>query len=213
VSVVYHVRAGVPGTDNKDGVHMPRYATETDQAIAEIRQDQAENGFTFPLRVTYAGRWKTEDDIPLARVRRIATLDAATLQVLPQNIQDQVWLGIKEMRKAQEELQGTDPDTLNKMLANNDKILRAATIWCQASFISPILVDDPSQIKPGCWLTTRVAAEDRIGVFLLSMDGDSPLLGRLQQFRPEWASDEADDAALQASPSPIRSLESVQPGV
>ena len=192
---------------------MPRYATDTDAAIAEIRQDQVENGFTFPLRVTYAGRWKTEDDIPLARVRRIATLDAATLQVLPQSIQDQVWQGIKEMRKAQEELQGTDPETLNAMLANNDKILRAATIWCQAAFIAPQLVETPAEIKPGCWLATRVAAEDRIGVFLLSMDGDSALLGRLQAFRPEWAADAEDDAALQAPEETFRGLEVVQPRV
>jgi hypothetical protein len=206
---VYPTQAGVPGTMHVGRGFMPRFATETDAAIADIRRDQAENGFTFPLRVTYAGQWDSEDDIPLARVRRISTIDAATLEVLPQDIQDQVWQGVQEMKKAQEDLKGSDPDSLNKMLANNDKILTAATIWCMASFISPVLVSDPSQVGPGKWLATRVAAEDRIGVFLLSMDGDSPMLARLKAFRPEWAIDAEDNAALSTSTTPLRSLEIV----
>lgn len=191
-------------------------ANFTDNAIAEFRRNQMENGFTFPLSATFAG-WDEDGDnteIPEARIRRISTLDQAVISSLPEEIQQTVWNGMKEFQEQQKKLQAAgEAQNLGEMFANNDKILKAATIFCRAAFIMPQLVQTPDQLGPGKWLEERVAPEDRVNVFIVCMDADSEAMKKLKVFRPERHLATANDAALQAPQVTLRAVESPSAGV
>ncbi len=188
----------------------------TDQAIADFRESQMLNGFTFPLSATFAG-WDEDGDnaeIPEARIRRISTLDQAVISALPEHIQQTVWNGMKEFQEQQRKLAAAgEAQNLGEMFANNEKILKAATIFCRAAFIMPELVQTPDQLGPGKWLEERIAPEDRVNVFILCMDADSEAMKKLKVFRPERHTASQNNAALQAPSITLRAVESPSQGV
>lgn len=176
-------------------------ALPTRDAIRRNRRDRLENGMTFPLEVTSLG---FDVDEPLrARVRRISTIDSATLEGLPDELKQTVFDGLQEFEKERKAAEGmTDPENLAGMLANNSKIVDVATAWCKAAFINPRLYDteaeaakhsdpDPNIVA---WLVDDVDPEDRVSLFMACVDSSSPAMRKLKVFRPEREALVQDDA-------------------
>lgn len=154
------------------------------EMIKRLREERLLNGFTFPLTATSVGL----DDVIYARVRRISSLDEAAINQLPQDMQKVVWDGLQEFQEQQKASADLpDPQSLVEAMANNKKILATANAWCRASFIHPKLVMTEAEITDeNTWLVESVDAEDRVALFMASLDADSPQVKKLKMFRPEW---------------------------
>lgn len=181
------------------------------EAIRKHRQERLENGMLFPLNATSIG---LEDTI-YARIRRITTLDRAVIAGLPNDLQETLFQGINEFQQAMKNADGReDPQSMLEMLANNDTILEAADTWCTAAFIHPKLVKTEAEIdSPTTWLVADVEPEDRVAVFMLSLDADSPQVKKLKLFRPAGRSAALHDAHVPVAPDTVRVLETVGAGV
>jgi hypothetical protein len=173
-----------------------------------------EDGYTFPLASTFAGIHE-DDEAPEARIRRISSVDEAAIHALPEEVQQTVWAGLSALKKFQARQRNMeDPQNLNEMLANNLEVLKAADEWCIASFIQPQLVRSMGEIKDDdTWLVTDVHPEDRVAVFMTSMDNDSAGMKKLKLFRPEREDDAQNGAPGEAAESSLRSMEPTLTGV
>jgi hypothetical protein len=151
-------------------------------ALLEHRRKQREDGYLYPLNATSIGL----DETLTAHVRRLNLTDRAAIDLLPQDVQAVVWEGVKEFDRLQKASKGKDaPESLKDAVANNEQSMKAADAFCIASFISPKLVATEADLasNPEAWVVTDVAAEDRIGWFMVCVDADSARAKNLKLFR------------------------------
>ena len=179
-------------------------------SIKKHQQEVTENGFLFPLNATSIGL----PDVLKARVRRLSTVDRASISALPQDMQHVIFKGIKELQRIQKQNNHEEPEDILEVLAGNEDILKTANAWCLAAFIHPRLVETPDQIDgDGVWALDGVKEEDRIALLLASLDADSPQNKKLTLFRPQWGRDAESRAIGPVAEAPQRRLETVPAGV
>ncbi|MGB3328218.1 MAG: hypothetical protein WBA46_04635, partial [Thermomicrobiales bacterium] len=159
------------------------------EAFLAFRQKQIELGYEFPLSASSMGK----SEMWLARVRRLSTMDRASIDALSPLVQDQIWEGMRIVREETRRRNRDgmdDPESLIELLANNERFLPAADAFCVASFIDPVLVSHPSDLArfPNAYLVTDIAAEDRVAFFLACSDAHSEAAKRLKLFRPRGES-------------------------
>ncbi len=152
-------------------------------ALLEHRRRQREDGYLFPLTATSIGL----DEPLVAHVRRLNLTDRAAIDLLPQDVQGVVWEGVKEFDKLQKANRaGKDsPDSLDEAILNNEKSMKAADAFCIAAFIEPKLVATEADLPANgaAYVVTDIAAEDRIGLFMVCVDADSARAKNLKMFR------------------------------
>lgn len=171
----------------------------------EHEEQRRENVFTFPLHVSSIGRSKIWKVV----ARRVSIMDRASLDLLPDTLQDEVWKSLKRMEKEREKLQkaGAEVKSIHQALANNASFLRTADTFVSVAFVDPKIVLDKSQEDPRARVLhiDRVAEEDRIAFLLACQDGDSEEARKFELFRPESESDVPgrDDGAV-VEDAPVR---------
>lgn len=178
------------------------------KAMMDHRRDVIENGFLFPLTASSIGL----PDVLQVRVRRLSTVDRAAINALPQDMQEVIFRGIKEMQRVQQQNNNEEPENILEVLAGNEDILKTANAWCLAAFIHPRLVDSPHEIELGApgetvWALDAIHEEDRIALLLASLDADSAQNRKLKMFRPEWGRAAQDREALPVATAPVDTLE------
>lgn len=172
------------------------------------QREVIENGFIFPLNASSIGK----PDTIHVRVRRLSTVDRAAINALPQDMQQTIFKGIKELQRVQKENNNQEPEDILEMLANNEDILKTANAWCLASFIYPRLVESASMIPDESesgevvWALDAVHEEDRIALLLAAMDADSAQNKKLKMFRPTWGNAAQDRPALSVASETERAL-------
>jgi hypothetical protein len=162
-------------------------------ALLEHRRRQREDGYLFPLTATSIGL----DETMTAHVRRLNLTDRAAIDLLPKDVQGVVWEGVKEFDKLQKASKaGRDsPDSLDEAILNNEKSMKAADAFCIAAFIEPRLVATEADLTDGAYVVTDIAAEDRIGLFMICVDADSARAKNLKLFRRKPHADVSNGTA------------------
>lgn len=187
----------------------------TREALKKFREDRLINGMIFPLNATSVGM--EEDEKVHVRVRRISTIDRATLEQLPEDLKVTLYEGIeefqREMKKAQE--QNIEPANLDEMMANNDKIVKASKTFALAAFIHPRLVQTEAEIKgqTDVWTVDDIEAEDLVAIMTICLNADSDQVKKLKLFRPQRALDAANGQNLSVAETSVRLLEPQGTGV
>lgn len=144
-----------------------------------------ENLFKFPLHVSSLGRSKIWKVV----CRRISIMDRASLDMLPNHLQDEIWKALRRMDKEREKMQraGREPQNIRQALANNESYLRVADTFVSVAFLDPKITLDKSKENPGerTLHIDRIAEEDRIAFLLGCQDGDSEEARQFELFHPE----------------------------
>jgi hypothetical protein len=164
--------------------------------ISEHRQRQVTDGYLFPLEATSLGMPEPIQ----AHVRRLNITERAVIDALPLNLRQTVFEGVKEYERLTKQNRANPNaglgNTLEEIVTNNEKSMKAADAFCVAAFIRPKLVytEDERQNDPYTWTIDKVAVEDRALMFMACMDADSQAAGLLKLFRPETRPDVSDVA-------------------
>lgn len=157
--------------------------------IDEFIEHQHERTFTFPLYASSVGR----KDVFKAVVHRLSLMDRASIGHLPDTLQNEVWLNLKDAQKDIQKMsdEGTEPKDITEALARTDKYARAANLYCEAAFIKPkITVDKRKEdLDNGVMHVERINAEDRIQFMLACNDAESEAARRFVRFREQSTSD------------------------
>jgi hypothetical protein len=174
-------------------------------ALLEHRRRQREDGYLFPLTATSIGM----DEPMTAHVRRLNLTDRAAIDLLPKDVQGVVWEGVKEFDKLQKASKNgkADPDTLDEAILNNEKSMKAADAFCIAAFIAPRLVATESDLTAGAYVVSDIAAEDRIGLFMICVDADSARAKNLKLFRRKPDADVSNGTAGPVAASTLFAVE------
>lgn len=155
----------------------------------EHEEQRRENLFRFPLHVSSIGRSKIWKVV----ARRINIMDRASLDMLPNHLQDEVWKALRRMDKEREKLQraGQEPQNIRQALANNESYLRVADTFVSVAFMDPKITLDKAKENPAerTLHIGRIAEEDRIAFLLACQDGDSEEARQFELFRPESEGD------------------------
>ena len=153
-----------------------------------------EREFTFPLHASSIGR----RGIYKIKCRRLNLMDRASIGFIPEHLQDDVW---RQLRAAARDVnkmieQGIEPKNVNEALANNDKHLALADIFCEYGWIEPRVTTDPRrEVLSGENRIVRVerfAPEDRIAYMHACNDADSADARHFRTFRDEAGDDVPD---------------------
>ncbi len=176
--------------------------------LLEHRKKQMQLGYDFPLLATGFGL--PEDEVPVAHVRRLSLQSAATLDLIPTNLQDVVNEGLAELERIQKknEAEGTNTDTLRDRISNNTSILPAADAFCLATFIEPRLTEHEQDATEEVWWVGDVAEDDRLDIFFANLNKDSAAAKRFRIHRPQSVVDVGHrPAGPRDDAEPIRVLE------
>ena len=182
--------------------------------VSDFLEHRAEREFTFPLHASSIGRKGVFE----VRAHRLNLMDRASLGFLPDHLQNDVWQRLRaaarDIQKLQE--QGGQPKDINEALANNDKMLAVANLFCRYAFIEPRLVLDVAEedAERGVLHVDRIAPEDRIAFMIACTDADSEQARLFRTFRREPADDvPARQGGEVVPPAPIRPAGDARPGV
>jgi hypothetical protein len=172
--------------------------------IMEHRRRQEEDGFEFELTATSIG---LGGDVWVAHVRRTTLAEGGGLENIPRHLQNAVTQGLEDIHRANKAAEGTKRSVLD-MVRENKTVLKAADPFCVAAFINPKLVLTEAELadNPGAWPVSAIAAEDRIGVFMICANAQSEQAKTLTFFRPEPSDDVQDGAAVRLDAHPSLSV-------
>lgn len=153
--------------------------------IDDFIEHRAEREFTFPLHASSIGRKGVFE----VRAHRLNLMDRASLGFLPDHLQNDVWQRLRKAAKDIADLQekGGQPKDINEALANNDKMLAVANLFCRYAFVEPQVVLDPAEedVRAGILHVDRIAPEDRIAFMIACTDADSEQARLFATFRRE----------------------------
>ncbi len=188
----------------------------TNDALAEHRRRQRENGFTFPLVATSLGLEETLE----ARVRGLELFDKAAIKQLPVDVQAAVWEAIQVSQREQKlmaEFKGS-PETFDAFSERGRHLIEVANVFVIAAFVEPRVVATEAELaeQPGAWWIENIHTDDRIEFMQLSNSTDAGVSKKLKMFRPGPAPDVADEPALPVATEPAPDMgdvrNNVQPG-
>lgn len=141
--------------------------------IDEFLAHQEHDTFTFPLHASSIGR----KEIFRVTCRRLEVTDRASLNFLPNKLQNQVW---SQLRSTQREIAarqeaGQEPKDINEALANIEDNIRIADLICEYGWIDPKVTRDPAKedTANGVVWIGRFKGADRIAYLVACNDADS----------------------------------------
>lgn len=153
--------------------------------IQDFIDHRAEREFTFPLHASSIGRKGTFD----VRCRRLNMMDRAAIGQLPSDLQNEVWTQLKAAARNIAKLQDDNVEArdINEALANNDKMLAVADLFCKYGWIEPrvVLTEREEDTRAGVLWVGRFAPEDRIAYMVGCQDADSEQARHFRTFRRE----------------------------
>lgn len=153
--------------------------------IQDFIDHRAEREFTFPLHASSIGRKGTFD----VRCRRLNMMDRAAIGQLPSDLQNEVWTQLKAAARNIAKLQDDNVEArdINEALANNDKMLAVADLFCKYGWIEPrvVLTEREEDTRAGVLWVGRFAPEDRIAYMIGCQDADSEQARHFRTFRGE----------------------------
>lgn len=152
-------------------------------AIDDFLEHRQQREFTFPLHASSIGR----RGIFEVRCRRLNIMERASLADLPDALQNEVWTQLRAAGRKIQELQDKNktPENITEAMAQNDKFVEAADVFCVNGWIEPRVVlsereEDPSR---GVLWIGRFAKEDRIAYMWACGDADSAQARHFKTFR------------------------------
>jgi hypothetical protein len=159
--------------------------------IQDFIEHRAEREFTFPLHASSIGRRGTFE----VRCRRLNMMDRAAIGQLPSDLQNEVWTQLKAAAREINTLQekGGEAKDINEALANNDKMLAVADLFCRYGWIEPsvVLTEREEHTAAGTLWIGRFAPEDRIAYMIGCQDADSEQARHFRTFRRSGAGADA----------------------
>ena len=159
--------------------------------IQDFIDHRAEREFTFPLHASSIGRKGVFE----VRCRRLNMMDRAAIGQLPSDLQNEVWTQLKaaarEVNAVQE--RGGEAKDINEALANNEKMLTVADLFCRYGWIEPsvVLTEREEDTARGVLWVGRFAPEDRIAYMIGCQDADSEQARHFRTFRRDRSGDDA----------------------
>lgn len=158
---------------------MSDFAFDIDEFIAH----RAEGEFTFPLHASSIGRRA----LFKVRCRRLNIMERASIGHLPDAMQNEVWKQLRSAGRKINELveKGQSPENIAEAMAQNDKFVSAADVFCVNGWIEPKVVlheRDEDRSRGVLWIG-RFAKEDRIAYMWACGDADSDQAKHFETFR------------------------------
>ena len=159
--------------------------------IQDFIEHRSEREYTFPLHASSIGRKGVFE----VRCRRLNMMDRAAIGQLPSDLQNEVWTQLKAAAKEINALQekGSEAKDINEALANNDKMLAVADLFCKYGWVVPavVLTEREEDTRAGVLWVGRFAPEDRIAYMIGCQDADSEQARHFRTFRSARAGDDA----------------------
>lgn len=169
---------------------MTDYALGNQSNIAldefvEHRKLAAAMPLLFPLYASSVGRKETWKVL----TRRLSLTDRASIDQIPDNLQDFVFQQVRDAGKAQQRIvdEGGEPNDFIDALKRQEGAQRAADIFCMASFVDPEIVLEERQEDLAArklWIG-RIHSEDRFAFFMACTNAETEFAKRFERFRPQ----------------------------
>lgn len=175
-------------------------------ALLDDAQQAQDAGYEMELTATFLGI-PEEKRFP-AHIRRLSMNDPKWIETVPQRLRGEINKALVEMGRAQKAAQAAgnrEPATLEERFKDNPIIIRGADAFCVAVFLEPTLYLHPNdEHEPGAVWVGKIHADDRLDVFMASVNADSEGAKKLKVFRGRAGTAADDRPAGAVAAEPVR---------